>query len=209
LNSIKFVAAALLVLAVPTAASAAVLPWMSLEEITGQAEVIVLGTVESAESSWSPDGRIIVTRTTVSVERPLLGGPRGKVIVETPGGRVGDQTMIASGAPVFQRGERVVLFLEPAGEQLPGPGVPGGASTPPGGAALHAVVGWNLGRMSVRRDPLTGRDRVEDRTAGSLYLDRQGKPVGPERSGKGPAELGQFLQEVERLIARRPAGGVR
>jgi hypothetical protein len=209
LNSIKFVAAALVVLAVPTAAAAAVLPWMSLEEMTGQAEVIVLGTVESAESSWSPDGRIIVTRTTVSVERPLLGGPRAQVIVETPGGRVGDQTMIASGAPVFQRGERVVLFLEPAGEQRPGPGVPGGARTPPGGAAWHAVVGWNLGRMSVRRDPLTGRDRVEDRTAGSLYLDRQGKPVGPERSGKGPAELSQFLQELERLIARRPAGGVR
>jgi len=163
LNSIKFVAAALVVLAVPTAAVAAVLPWMSLEEITGQAEVIVLGTVESAESSWSPDGRIIVTRTTVSVERPLLGGPRARVIVETPGGRVGDQTMIASGAPVFQRGERVVLFLEPAGEQRPGAGALGGARTPPGGAALHAVVGWNLGRVSVRRDPLTGRDRVEDR----------------------------------------------
>ncbi len=63
--------------------------------------------------------------------------------------------------------------------------------------------------MSVRRDPLTGRDRVEDRTAGSLYLDPQGRPVGPERTGKGPAELGPFLQEVERLIARRPAGGVR
>lgn len=209
MNSIKFVAAALVVLAVPTAAAAAVLPWMSLEEITGQAEVIVLGTVESAESSWSPDGRIIVTRTTVSVERPLLGGPRARVIVETPGGRVGDQTMIASGAPVFQRGERVVLFLEPAGEQRPGPGAGSGARTPAGGAALHAVVGWNLGRMSVRRDPLTGRDRVEDRTAGSLYLDRQGRPVGPGRSGKGPAELGPFLQEVERLIARRPAGGVR
>lgn len=209
MNSIKFVAAALVVLAVPTAAVAAVLPWMSLEEITGQAEVIVLGTVESAESAWSSDGRIIVTRTTVSVERPLLGGPRARVIVETPGGRVGDQTMIASGAPVFHPGERVILFLEPAGEQRPVAAGRSGPRPSPSGAALHAVVGWNQGRMSVRRDPRTGRDQVEDRTAGSLYLDRQGRPVGTERAGKGPAELGLFLQEVERLIASRPAGGIR
>ena len=209
MNSIKFASALLVALLASTVASAAVLPWMSLEEITGQAEVIVLGTVESTESAWSPDGRIILTRTTVAVERPLLGGPRARVIVETPGGRVGDQTLIASGAPVFHSGERVVLFLEPAGEQRPGPAGGNGAHRSPGGAAVHAVVGWNQGRMSVQRDPRTGRDQVEDRTAGSLYLDRQGRPVGPERAGKGPAELGQFLQEVERLIARRPAGAGR
>src|SRR6185503_1773022 len=132
-----------LVLLAPAAATAAVVPWMSLEEITGQAEVIVLGTVESTESAWSADGRIIVTRATVSVEKPLLGGPRARVIVETPGGRVGDQTMIASGAPVFRVGERVVLFLEPAGVQRPG--AAGGAHPSQSAAALHAVVGWNLG----------------------------------------------------------------
>jgi hypothetical protein len=165
---------------------------MSLEEITGRAEVIVLGMVESAEGAWSEDGRIIVTRSTVSVERALKGGPRAQVIVETPGGRVGDQTLIASGAPVFRAGDRVVLFLEPAG------------AADPGAAARHAVVGWNLGKMSVRREPRSGRDLVEDRTAGSLYLDRQGRPVGPERSGKGPAELKQFLGEVERLVAAGP-----
>jgi hypothetical protein len=208
LNSTRF-ASGLLLLALLAASgvAAAVLPWMSLEEITGGAEVIVLGTVESAQSAWSADGRMIVTRTTVSVETSLKGSPRDKVIVETPGGRVGDQTMIASGAPVFRPGERVVLFLEPAGERRPDTASGSRTRQAPGVASLHAVVGWNLGRMSVRRDPRTGRDLVEDRTSGSFYLDRQGRPVGPERAGKGPAELRQFLREVERLVAAGAAGG--
>jgi hypothetical protein len=189
LNPFKFACAVLLALPVSTSAFAAVLPWMGLEEITAQAEVIVLGTVESAEGGWSDDGRIIVTRATVSVERALKGGPRAKVLVETPGGRVGDQAMMASGAPVFRVGDRVVVFLEPAG------------AVGPGEARRHAVVGWNLGKMNVRREPRTGRDLVEDRTSGSIYLDRQGRPVGPERAGKGPAELKQFLGEVGRLVA--------
>jgi len=87
-------------------ASATVLPWMSLEEITARSDVIVLGKVEAADSGWSDDGRIIVTRATVSVERALKGGPRVQVIVETAGGRIGDVAMIASGAPVFRAGRR-------------------------------------------------------------------------------------------------------
>jgi hypothetical protein len=183
-------------------AFAAVIPWMDLPEITARAELVVLGTVESAESGWSDDGRIIVTRTTFSVERVLKGGPRVRVVVETAGGMVGDLAMVASGAPVFRAGERVLLFLEPSGG--PQAGAAGGA-----GAGRHGVVGWNLGRMTVRRDPGTGRDLVEDRSAGTLYLDRAGKPIGPARSGKGPAELQQFLKEIERLVAGGSTGPVR
>ncbi len=180
-------------------AGATVVPWMDLKEIAAKADVIVLGTVESVESGWSDDGRIIVTRATVTVERSFKGGPRARVVVETPGGKVGDLAMVASGAPVFHAGERLVLFLEPAG------GAAGGAAAG-GGGRRHGVVGWNQGRMMVRRDARTGRDLVEDRTAGTLYLDRQGKPVGPGRSGKGPAELQEFLQDVERLVAEAARG---
>ncbi len=169
---------------------------MDLKEITAKADVIVLGSVESAESGWSDDGRIIVTRVTVLVESTFKGGPRARVLVETPGGKVGDLAMVAAGAPVFHTGERVVLFLEPSG----------GASAGSDPLPRHGVVGWNQGRMTVRHDPRTGRDQVEDRTAGTLYLDRQGKPIGPERSGKGPAELQQFLREVKRLVGETARG---
>jgi len=171
---------------------------MGLDEITVKSEVIILGKVEATESGWSDDGRIIVTRATVSVERALKGGPRAQVIVETPGGRVGEVAMIASGAPVFHAGDRVVLFLESAGGRAAGGGGAGGP------ARRHAVVGWNLGKMDVTRDPRTGRDLVRDRTSGALYLDRQGRPVTPERAGKGPAELQQFLEQVQGLVTAGP-----
>ena len=168
---------------------------MRLDEVTAKSEVIVLGRVEAAESGWSDDGRIILTRATVSVERALKGGARAQVIVETPGGRIGEVAMIASGAPVFHTGDRVVLFLELARSQGAGGR---------GAAGRLAVVGWSLGKMDVTRDPRTGRDLVRDRTSGASYLDRQGKPVTPEHAGKGPAELQQFLEQVQGLVAAGP-----
>jgi hypothetical protein len=176
-------------------ARAAVVPWLSLEEMTARAEVIVLGKVEQATGVWSEDGRIIVTRVTASVERSIKGGPRVRVALEVSGGRVGDQRMVASGAPIFRVGERVILFLEPAGER---------AAEPIDGPLR--VVGWNLGKMDVRRDARTGRDLVHPGAGGATYLDRDGKPVGGPAAA-GPVELGRYLREIEELAARgRKAG---
>ncbi|HEU4402248.1 MAG TPA: hypothetical protein VFT43_09095 [Candidatus Polarisedimenticolia bacterium] len=176
-------------------ATAAVLPWLGLEEITAQAEVIVLGKVERLEGGWSDDGRIIVTRVTLAVEHPVKGGPRERVVLEVPGGRVGDLAMVASGAPLFAPGERVIVFLEPSG-----------TPAPDGTRPNLAVVGWNLGAMRVRRDAASGRDLVDDQTGGAIYLDRQGRPVDPGRQGRGPRELGQFLRDIAGIVARVEKG---
>jgi hypothetical protein len=171
---------------------AAVVPWMSLEEMTRQAEVIGLGTVQATASGWSDDGRIIITRVTLRVERVLKGGPRATLVLETPGGRIGDLGMIASGAPVFMKGERVVVFL-----QTPGDGTRDRSG--------HlAVVGWSQGRLDVVRDPRTGRDLVVDRPGGSTYVDGSGRPVDPGQRGGGPVELAGFLRDVERLLSGPP-----
>ncbi len=164
-------------------AMATVVPWMSLEEMTREAGVIVVGSVETTASRFSADGRMIITAITVVVEKPLKGGPRARVVLEVPGGHVGDQTLVASGAPVFARGERVALFLH--GEE---------------GRPL-AVVGWNQGKMTVKRDPRTGRDLVRGQTAGVLLVDPQGHPVGPDREAVGPVELGDFVKQIEALVA--------
>ena len=187
--SILLPAAAILL---PAAAMAAVVPFMSLEEIAGAARVIVLGKVESVEGAWSEDGRIIVSRVTIAVERSLKGGPRNSVTLEVPGGKVGDRIMLASGAPVFARGERVVVFLE-------GPGDRGQAAGP----GHLSVVGWDQGKLEVRRDPRSGRDLVRGRTGGSAHLDRQGREVDRGLLDAGPEELQRFLDRVEDLIRRQ------
>ncbi|MFQ5876423.1 MAG: hypothetical protein ACE5JH_01840 [Acidobacteriota bacterium] len=173
----------------PAPAGAAVVPWMSLEQIVLDSRVIVLGTVREVESSWSADGRIIVTRATIEVERSLKGGPRRRVVVETPGGRVGEQFMIASGAPVFAKGERLVLFLAPAGAE----------AAKAGGGPL-AVVGWNQGKVEVRRDPRTGRDLILDRTGNVTYLGPDGREVEPRPRPRGPMELSRFLRDVAAIL---------
>ncbi len=171
---------------------AAVVPWLDLEEMTRRAEVIGLGTVEKVESAWTADGRMILTRTTIELERAIKGGPRKQVVIEIPGGKVGDQMMVASGAPVFSKGERIVVFLQ---RPSAAPVQSGAAITPFG------VVGWNLGKMPVRHDPHTGRDLVHaPATSGATYLTPGGRPVDPSRHVRAPAELRQFLQRIEDLI---------
>lgn len=183
-----------LVAAVPvlTPTRAAVVPWMSLEQITSGSDVIVVGSVEDLEAVWSADGRIIITRVKVSVERAIKGGPRRSLVLETPGGRVGDQFMVASGAPVFARGERVVLFLEAGRVRA------GGRSDE--AAPPFSVVGWNQGRMRIRRDPSSGRELVFDRTGDTIYMGPDGRPVEPRPRAKGPREIGRFLDEVRKII---------
>jgi hypothetical protein len=179
---------------------AAVVPWLTLEELTASAEVIVLGTVEETQAAWTPDRTLIVTRVTVAVERPVKGGPRSRVTFEVPGGRVGEAMLVASGAPMFVKGERVVLFLDRAR----GPGEEAGAAR----ARPLGVAGWNLGKMTVRRDAATGRDLVRGRSGGAVYVGRDGRPVR-ETGGEGPVELSGFLRRVEGLLKAPGAGGVR
>jgi hypothetical protein len=181
-------------------ALAAVVPQMTLEEMTGRAEVIVVGRVEEARAAWTDDRRMIVTRVTLAVDRAVKGGPRSRVAFEVPGGRVGETTLVASGAPVFRPGERVALFLD----RSPAPGEAEEAVR----ARPLGVTGWNLGKMEVRKDPLTGRDLVYSRAAGPAHADRLGRPL-PERAEGGPVELSRFLETIEGFLKQPPRDGSR
>ena len=170
-------------------AHATVAPYMGLEDLERGGEVVVVGSVEMADSGWSEDGRLIVTRITVKVDRAIKGGPRERVTFEVPGGTIDGQTLVASGAPQFRKGERVVLFLDRGGsveERL-------------------GVVGWNQGRFAIERDPRTHRDLVRQPGGGTLYVDAQGRPARRDPQLAGPRELGDFLSEIEGLVAKGAA----
>ena len=179
---------------VPEGVRAATVPWIDLEEMATRAEVIALGRVEKVESAWTPDGRMIVTTTTFEIEKGLKGGPWRRVSIRTPGGRIGDQIMVASGAPTFSEGERLVVFLERPG---PDRGRDAVSETP------FSIVGWNLGKMPVRHDPRTDRDIVHDPSRDSVtYLGPDGRPIDRARGRRGPEELGQFLRRVEGILEK-------
>jgi len=206
LAALATVLAALILM--PEGGRAATVPWIDLEEMANRAEVIALGTVEKVESAWTADGRVIVTTATIEIEKGLKGGPWRRVSIRTPGGRVGDQTMVASGAPTFLEGERLVVFLERPGAGTPGRDA-GGTRGGPDQArdaiseTPFAIVGWNLGKMPVRRDARTDLDIVHDPSRDSTtYLGPDGRPIDRARSRRGPEELGQFLQRVEKILEK-------
>jgi hypothetical protein len=75
-------------------------------------DLVVVGNVTAVDAVEEPDGRI-VTRTTLAVDRVLKGrARRASLVVTTPGGRVGDRTVVVYGSPSFHPGEAVLVYLQ-------------------------------------------------------------------------------------------------
>lgn len=109
-RAVCFTVTALLALAALPAAGSTFVA-MSQQEMVGHADAVVQGRVVGLESFWSASGRIIVTEAVVAVDEVVAGEAPAQVRVRTFGGQVGDVTVEAHGFPVFEQGERVILFL--------------------------------------------------------------------------------------------------
>lgn len=106
------VAAALVcALIASTPANASVVIALNLEELTAEADRIVIGQVVWVEPMRSGNG-MIRTRYRVQVEEDLRGSGDREIIVETLGGQVGRLAMRVDGAPSFALGDRAVVFVQ-------------------------------------------------------------------------------------------------
>ena len=109
LNFVKLAACAAVLLAPDM--TWAVSRRQSVEQLTSASEKIVLGTVLSRSSHWTSDAQIytdVVVAAEVAVKGEVSGGT---LVVQVPGGVVGDMLMTVSDTPEFAAGERVLLFL--------------------------------------------------------------------------------------------------
>jgi hypothetical protein len=123
-------------------AGATVMVRRTVDELTSAADVVLVATARRASARWI-DGRIYTDVEVTAGE--VVRGPvaRGAtVVVRTPGGVVGNEGQRLAGAPVFEMGQRYVLFLRHGREgtyetvglaqgQLPirEPAAPGGSPT--------------------------------------------------------------------------------
>ncbi|MBI1742189.1 DUF11 domain-containing protein [Candidatus Acetothermia bacterium] len=80
-------------------------------ELEAYADLIVDGTVLKTESKWNDAHTIIVTYTTIGVAGYIKGSGAGTVVVQTPGGIVGNVGIAWFGMPTFTQGEQVKLYL--------------------------------------------------------------------------------------------------
>ena len=84
----------------------------TLEYMTGFSDAIVVGHVVDKHSYWQD--KKIVTSITVDVEQHVKdsAGEASAVEIIIPGGKVGDIALEMDQAPVFEIGEKVMLFLK-------------------------------------------------------------------------------------------------
>ena len=105
----RSLASLLLLVAIPAAASTFV--ETSVEETARSSDAVVHGTVLSATSRMTQDGRRVVTEVEIAVDGTWKGATEPVVRVIVPGGRVGRIAQIVDAAATFEEGEEVVVFL--------------------------------------------------------------------------------------------------
>lgn len=100
---------------ISTVAPAATLIPFSLDRLTREAEMIVVGRVGEQVSVHNSDRTLIVTQTTLTLEETIVGPSVSELTFVEHGGCVGDVCLAVPGLPRYTVGERVVVFLCRAG----------------------------------------------------------------------------------------------
>lgn len=127
-----------------TAAHATTLAQLSVDQMTDASDLVVRGTVASVVTDLDEHGHV-VTLAEIEVAESLKGGVDAGdwVTVESHGGIYGDLLVDTPAAARYAVGEDVVVFL----------------SEKRGGTA-YGTVGMFLGKYTVKKEPVTGRNMV-------------------------------------------------
>lgn len=136
-----FIAWCGLVLVLGVCTGQAAMRKLSLDELVGKADTIVLGTVIQQESAWDAQHTAIYTKVTLAVEDVLVGAPAQMVTLQVAGGSVDGIGMRTSNDAVFQEGERVIVCLDTT-------------------AIPSTVVGLQQGKFLVKGDTVSRADET-------------------------------------------------
>jgi hypothetical protein len=104
---------ALFIFVKPSTATTAVL--LTDVQLAASSRVIIVGEVLSLKSQWDGDHQNIYTYVKVHVSSTIKGNLKGdQIVFKQLGGRVGDASTVIFGAPEYEVGQRVLLFLDTA-----------------------------------------------------------------------------------------------
>jgi hypothetical protein len=96
-------------------AGATTLVRMSLSQLSQASSTIIQGRVVSQEIRWNAGHTRIMTFTTLHLDQTLKGQPPSSLLIEQPGGTVGDWHVRVPGTALLRPQADYILFLEPAG----------------------------------------------------------------------------------------------
>jgi hypothetical protein len=107
------------VLIVCTPASATVILPIEFRELVTSTPVIVHGVVVDVRSEWVEGRRAVETFVTLEAAEYLKGNLGQRVTFKVPGGQLGRYRTVFVGAPTFNQGEELILFLKSSGPSVP------------------------------------------------------------------------------------------
>ncbi len=120
---------------------------MSTEQLTQEADLVVVGKVAGLKAGWNSDRSRIFTTVTLEVDQTLKGDAgTGSVTILVPGGEVDGVGELYSHTAQFKKDEEVVVFAKKDKQ---------GRLRPAGG---------ENGKLSVRKDAATGISLVSGET---------------------------------------------
>jgi hypothetical protein len=86
---------------------------LKFQKLSRDADIILTGKVTKQQSAWNQNKTRIITYTTIEAEEYLKGNTsKNFLIVNHPGGEVGDVGEIYTHMPTFKDDEKVLLFLK-------------------------------------------------------------------------------------------------
>lgn len=86
---------------------------MSIEKLSLESDVIVVGEVKEIQCQWSMDKSTIMTIVTLQIQDVIKGGvDRNQILFQFPGGKIGDIGLKVSDMPTFYLHERILIFLK-------------------------------------------------------------------------------------------------
>ena len=160
---------------------------LSEEDLANQAATIISGTVTSVKSEWNEERTKIFTYITITPNSSLKGDrPTQEIVIEQPGGEVGDIGMFVEGTSVFEEGEDVLLFLER------------------GRKGFQRTLGLSQGKFSIESDPVTQRKILLKKRA-RLIRDSNGKIKRKAFTIKSDRKLylDDFKKEIQDILQRK------
>jgi hypothetical protein len=107
---------------------------MELPELVKTSEAIVQGRIEQVYVRWDAQRKMAFTYVSITVDDPLKGERRRSVLIRQLGGRIGALNQIVAGAPRFNVGDQVIVFLKA------------------GNDGTFQVVGLNQGKYEIVED---------------------------------------------------------
>ena len=168
---------------------ATTLLYRNIDNLVDEAEGIVIGTVTKTVSTY---GRENVIYTFVNIEdiEAIKGRVVGRnLVLRFEGGRMSGEIYELAGAPKFQTGDKVMLFIHGNGRY----------SIP--------LVGWTQGVFRIVNDPLSGKQTVSDHE-GNKLLGISGNRLAKEYRIQSEAHIVGSDEESRASAPARSGSGI-